>query len=84
MSGFMGGRQHYRERHGHMDVKEIHAHVPIRQEDAENWLICMDRALAAEGHSGPHIDKLRTVLRRVALILVNDLPDWEDTGTRQL
>ncbi len=82
MSGFMGGRQHYRERHGHMDVKEIHAHVPIRLEDAENWLTCMDRALTEEGHAGPHIDKLRAVLRRVALILVNDVPDWEDTGTR--
>ena len=82
MSGFLGGRQHYRERHGHMDVKLIHEHVPIRIEDAENWLVCMDNALTDEGHSGPHIDKLRAVLRRVALILVNDVPDWEDTGTR--
>ena len=82
MCGFMGGRQHYRERHGHMDVREIHAHVPIRLQDAENWLTCMDQALQDEGQTGPHIDKLRAVLRRVALILVNDVPDWEDIGTR--
>lgn len=78
MSGFMGGRQYYREKHGHMDVKLIHEHVPIRTIDAENWLTCMDIALENEGHSGPHIDKLRLVLRRVALILVNDVPSWED------
>ena len=84
MSGFMGGRAYYRERHGHMDLREIHAHVPIRAEDAENWLTCMDWALHDEGHEGPHIDKLRGVLRRVALILVNDVPDWEETGTRTI
>lgn len=82
MSGFLGGRQYYRERHGHMDVKLIHAHVPIRVNDAENWLTCMDVALREEGHAGPQIEKLRAVLRRVALILVNDVPDWEETGTR--
>lgn len=79
---FLGGRQHYRERHGHMDVKLIHAHVPIRVEDAENWLTCMDAALRDEGLAGPQIEKMRVVLRRVALILVNDVPDWEETGTR--
>lgn len=82
MSGFLGGRQYYRERHGHMDVKLIHAHVPIRVNDAENWLTCMDVALREEGLAGPQIEKLRAVLRRVALILVNDVPDWEETGTR--
>lgn len=78
MSGFLGGRQHYREKHGHMDVKLIHAHVPIRLQDAENWLTCMDIALRDEGHIGAHIDKLRAVLRRVAHILVNDVASWED------
>ena len=65
-----------------MDVKLIHAHVPIRTQDAENWLTCMDVALREECLAGPHIEKLRAVLRRVALILVNDVPDWEETGTR--
>lgn len=82
MSGFLGGRQYYREKHGHMDVKDIHAHVPIRLEDAENWLFCMQKALADQGHNGPHIDKIQTVLRRVALMLVNEVPDWEQSGTR--
>lgn len=72
MSGFMGGRQYYMEKHRHMNVKEIHAHVPIRLQDAEDWLAIMDRTLADLNHTGPHIDRLRTTLRRVAQILVND------------
>ena len=80
LSGFMGGRPYYMEKHRHMDVKMMHAHVPIRQEDAENWLVCMNRALDDEGHSGAHIDKLRKAIARVAQILVNDVPDWEQSG----
>lgn len=72
MCGFMGGRQYYMEKHRHMNVKEIHAHVPIRNEDAENWLSLMDRALKELHHEGAHIDRLRATLRRVAMILVND------------
>ena len=76
--GFMGGRHYYAEKHGHMNVKLMHEHVPVRTLDAENWLFCMDRALEMEGHAGPHIDRFRVVLRRVALMLVNEVPDWED------
>jgi hemoglobin len=83
LAGFMGGRRYYMEKHGHMDVKLMHAHVPIRQEDADNWMVCMNKALDDEGHSGEHIEKLRAVFTRVATILVNDVPDWEETGTRR-
>jgi hemoglobin len=72
MSGFLGGRQYYMEKHRHMNVKEIHAHVPIRVEDAEVWLQTMDRALGDLNHEGTHIERVRATLRRVAMILVND------------
>ena len=72
MSGFLGGRQYYMEKHRHMNVKDIHAHVPIRIEDAENWLKLMDRALSDLGYTGAHIEKLQQTLRRVAMILVNE------------
>lgn len=42
MSGFLGGRQYYMEKHRHMNVKEIHAHIPIHTEDANVWLETMD------------------------------------------
>ena len=80
MCGFLGGRRYYAERHGHMNLREIHAHVPVRREDVENWLLCMDHALADCGHAGPEVDRLRAALRRAALRLVNDLGEW---GVRQ-
>lgn len=76
LSGFLGGRRYYQEKWGHMDVKLMHAHVPISEEDAENWLTCMDAALEQNGLCGPKIDQLRGTLRRVALLLVNDLGEW--------
>ncbi|MDZ4096269.1 MAG: group II truncated hemoglobin [Paracoccaceae bacterium] len=76
LCGFLGGRRYYEEKHGQMEVRLMHAHVPIARADAESWLALMDQALADMGHSGEHIDRLRTVFRRVALILVNDLRDW--------
>ena len=72
MSGFLGGRQYYLEKHRHMNVKEIHAHVPIRTQDAEDWLGIMDQALEDLHHHGPHVTRLKATLRRVAMILVND------------
>lgn len=72
LSGFMGGRQYYMEKHRHMNVRDIHAHVPIQLEDAENWLAIMDKTLDDLNHKGAHIDRLRATLRRVAIILVND------------
>lgn len=72
LSGFLGGRAYYMEKHRHMNVKDIHAHVPIMMQDAETWLATMDKTLDSLGHTGAHIDRMRATLRRVALILVND------------
>ena len=36
----------------------------------------VDQAIADEGHSGPHVERMRAAFRRVALILVNDLREW--------
>ncbi len=76
LSGFLGGRRYYEEKHGHMDVRRMHAHVPISLQDAEDWLSCMDQALARNGLSGMEIDRLRGVFRRICMMLVNDLKDW--------
>lgn len=72
LSGFLGGRAYYMEKHRHMNVKEIHAHVPIYTQDAETWLAVMDKTLGSLGQSGAHVDRMRATLRRVAMILVND------------
>lgn len=76
LSGFLGGRNYYKEKHGHADVRRMHAHVPISAQDAEDWLSCMDAALEKNGLAGPEIDRLRAVFRRICLLLVNDLAEW--------
>lgn len=76
LCGFLGGRAYYKERFGHMNLRDIHAHVPIRSADAELWLTLFDTALADCSLSGPTVDKWRAALRRAALSLVNEVPDW--------
>lgn len=71
LSGFLGGCRHYAEKHGHMDLRLLHDHVPIQAEDAEDWLALMDRALLDCGHQGAIVDRIRTALRRAAMALVN-------------
>ncbi len=34
LCGFSGGRGYYQELHGHMNLRELHALVPIRAQDA--------------------------------------------------
>ena len=78
MCGFLGGRAYYRERFGHMNLREMHAHVPIREADAELWLQTFDKALTQCGLQGDTVDTFRATLRRAALLLVNDVPDWRE------
>lgn len=76
LSGFLGGRRYYEEKYGHIDVRLMHAHIPISMQDAEDWLNCMDQALARNGLAGPEIDRLRDTFRRICMLLVNDLAAW--------
>ncbi len=72
LCAFLGGRRHYYEKHGHMDVKLIHAHVPITQEDAQNWLLCMETALDQCAYKNPLKEQLMTAFERVAVALINE------------
>ena len=71
LCGFFGGRRYYAEPHGHMSLREIHAHVPIRARDAEDWLACMARALDDTGVHGPSRGRIDAAFDRAARMLVN-------------
>ena len=71
LCGFFGGRRYYEERHGHMNLREIHAHVEIRREDAENWLAVMDLAMTDTGVEEPMKSQIAVTFRRAAMMLVN-------------
>jgi len=80
LSGYLGGRRYYQERHGHMDLRQIHAHVPIRDADADLWLGAMDKAIADCGLNTTMPQTARQALHRAARMLVNDVPDWRNDG----
>ena len=71
LCGFFGGRRYYQERHGHMNLREIHAHVEIRRQDAEDWLAVMDRAMVETGVGHRERAEIMATFRRAALMLVN-------------
>ena len=71
LCGFFGGRRYYHERHGHMNLREIHAHVEIRKEDAEDWLAVMDRAMVETNVAERERGQIMATFRRAALMLVN-------------
>lgn len=74
LCGFFGGRRYYHERHGHMNLREIHAHVEIRAGDAEDWLAIMGRAMQDTDVPDPQRLQIMAAFRRAALSLVNVQP----------
>ena len=71
LCGFFGGRRYYHERHGHMNLREIHQHVEIRREDAEDWMAVMELAMKDTEVPEPERAQILQTLRRAALSLVN-------------
>ena len=71
LSGFFGGRRYYHEKHGHMNLREIHDHVEIRTQDAEGWLELMEQAMSETGVTQPEAKQIMATFRRAALALVN-------------
>ncbi len=71
LSGFFGGRRHYHEQHGHMNLRDIHAHLEIRQQDAEDWLAVMKRAMLETGIASAERAEIMVTFQRAALMLVN-------------
>jgi len=71
LCGFFGGRRYYHELHGHMNLREIHAHVEIRLQDAEDWLAVMDRAMVETNVAETERGQIMAIFRRAALMLVN-------------
>lgn len=71
LCGFLGGRRYFMETHGHMNLREIHAHLEISAQDAEDWLAIMSRAMKDTGVLEEEGAQIMGVLRRAALSLVN-------------
>jgi hemoglobin len=71
LCGFFGGRRYHVERNGPMSLREIHAHVEIRAQDAEDWLWVMDKAMTDTQVGQPMQAEIMATFRRAAHMLVN-------------
>ncbi len=71
LSGFLGGPQLYVELHGHSNVRKMHEHLAVGPVERDSWLICMDKALAAQGLDQNTHALLLNHFTRVANMLVN-------------
>jgi hemoglobin len=54
-----------------MSLREIHAHVEIRAQDAEDWLWVMDKAMTDTQVGQPMQAEIMATFRRAAHMLVN-------------
>ncbi|HZH78293.1 MAG TPA: cyanoglobin, partial [Archangium sp.] len=50
--GWLGGPQHYIERHGHPRLRMRHGQVPVDTDMRDAWLRCMHKAMDARGVTG--------------------------------
>ena len=71
LCGFLGGRRDYMQRPGALNLKDQHGHVPIRPEDAADWLACMAQALRDTGVPEPVRAQVFAAFQRAAHALIN-------------
>lgn len=46
LCGWLGGPQHYTDRYGHPRLRARHLSYPIGSRERDQWLACMDQAMA--------------------------------------
>jgi hemoglobin len=79
LSGWTGGPQRYVEKYGHPRLRMRHIHFPIGSRERDEWLWCMDRALAE--HEMP--DALREHLRTQLHSLADHMRNREDGANQE-
>ncbi|HEX8537794.1 MAG TPA: group II truncated hemoglobin, partial [Cystobacter sp.] len=52
LMGWLGGPQHYMEKHGHPRLRMRHGHLPVNVAHRDAWVRSMQRALDARGVKG--------------------------------
>lgn len=71
LAQFLGGPRLYSEKHGHVNVRQMHEHVEIDAQSRDDWLACMSEAIDRVGLSARVKSDLMMHFTRVAKILVN-------------
>jgi hemoglobin len=74
LSGWSGGPELYRERHGHPRLRARHLPFTIGDAERDAWLACMRQALLDLEWSAPLRAELMTALEQVASFMRNASP----------
>ncbi len=71
LSGWTGGPQLYVAKIGHPMLRRRHFPFSIGESERDQWMLCMDKALAEHGLPGPSYERLRSAFYRLADHLKN-------------
>lgn len=71
LSGFFGGPKIYAEKHGHSNVRKMHAHVAIDPAARDSWINCMEIAMSRVNFDPVCRDAMMRHFRLVATQLQN-------------
>ncbi|MFN3888326.1 MAG: group II truncated hemoglobin [Aquabacterium sp.] len=66
LSGWLGGPNHYIERFGHPRLRARHMPFPIGIRERDQWLACMDQAMAEAGVSPDLVPRLQKAFFQTA------------------
>jgi hemoglobin len=69
--GWLGGPKRYAERWGEIRIPRAHAHLPIGPAQRDQWLTCMDQAIAQM----PVSDEFRAYFREEIRVPANRVVD---------
>lgn len=66
LSGWTGGPQLYIEKYGHPRLRMRHFPFQIGESERDQWMLCMDRALATSALQEPYRSLMSRALYRLA------------------
>ena len=62
LCGWMGGPKLYHEKYGSISIPGVHAHLEVATAEKEQWLGCMNQALAQQDYPQTLVDYLQAQL----------------------
>ncbi|MGB7183790.1 MAG: group II truncated hemoglobin [Burkholderiaceae bacterium] len=66
LCGWLGGPRLYNEKYGAIKLPSAHQHLPVTEQDKEDWLWCMQQALDQQDYAPDFKAYLMRELRRPA------------------
>jgi len=66
LCGWMGGPRLYQEKFGGISIPRVHAHLNVTEDERDQWLSCMRKALGQQGYPTELVEYLMIQLAKPA------------------